>query len=141
MMRIQCEKCGANHRIAKEKIANRIVRVHCQRCGAEMVIVGPPARPPEGRPPVKSPDRRLHRHIQMEARKRRQTRRRAYLRTIGRGVASLFILLLVSLGSYLMATTPGIPKAYVVAFVALNGLFWGAFVARDRWTRNPDAHA
>lgn len=139
MMRIQCEKCGTNYRIAKEKIANRTVRVHCQRCRTEIVIVGPPTRPSEGRPPAKSPDRQLHRHIQLEARKRRQARRRTRFRMAGRGLASLFILLLVGLGSYLMATTPGIPKTYAVAFVALNGLFWGAFAARDRWNRNPDA--
>ncbi len=140
-MRIQCEKCGTNYRIAKEKIVNRTVRVHCQKCRTEMVVVGPPTRPSDSPPPAKSLDRPLNRHIQVEARRRRQTRRRTFFRTVGRGMASLLILLIVGLGSYFMATTPGIPKAYAVAFVALNGLFWGAFAARDRWSRNPDAHA
>ena len=147
-MKIQCEKCGTNYRVAKEKITNRTVRVHCQRCRTEMVIVGPPATLPGRRPAVKSPEnhppvrptnRQLSRHLQLEARRLRQDRRKAFFRIVGRGITSLFILLIVGLGSYFMATTPGIPKAYAVAFVAINGLFWGAFAARDRWSRNPDA--
>ena len=140
-MRIQCEKCGTNYRIAKEKITNRTVRVHCQKCRTEMVIVGPPTEPSDSRLPAKSPERPLNRHIQLEARRRRQTQRRTFFRIVGRGIASLFILLIVGLGSYFMATTPGIPKTYAAIFVALNGLFWGAFAARDRWNRNPDAPA
>lgn len=132
MMRIQCERCGTKYRVAKEKIANRTVRVRCQRCHGELVIIGPP---------IKQPNKRLTRHVQLEARRLRQTRRRSFFKTVGRGVAFLFILLLVGLGSYFMATTPGIPKAYAVAFIALNGLVWGAIVARGRWNRHPDAPA
>jgi predicted Zn finger-like uncharacterized protein len=149
MMKIQCEKCGTNYRVAKEKIANRTVRVHCQRCRTEMVIVGPPAsqpnsppaKPSGGRPPARPTNRQLNRHLKLEARRLRQGRRRTFFRMLGKGITSLFILLIVGLGSYFMATTPGIPKAYAVAFVAINGLFWGAFAARDRWNRNPDAPA
>ena len=143
-MKIQCEKCGTNYRVAKEKITNRTVRVHCQRCRTEMVIVGPPAPLPVRRLPARiqegrPPDRKLNRQLLVEARRLRQARRRVFLRTLGRGVVSVFVLLVVGLGSYLMATTPGIPRTYAVAFVAINGLFWGAFVARERWSRDPDA--
>ena len=132
MMRVQCEKCGTHYRVAQEKIADRIVRVRCQRCQTEMVIVGPPSEPP-ARPQAPQ--------VRLEARRRRQARRRSFFGVVGRGAVTLLVLLLVGLGSYFMTTTPGIPKLYAVAFIALNGVVWGAFAARDWWNRPTDAPA
>lgn len=128
-MRIECEKCGTHYRVAREKIVDRTVRVHCQRCRTEMVIVGPPSEPV----------RKLNPQVRMEARRRREDRRRSFLRSVGKALVTSLVLLLVGLGSYFMTTTPGIPKTYAVAFIALNGLVWGIFAAVGREGRPTDA--
>lgn len=121
VMRIQCEKCGAHYRVAEEKIADRTVRVRCQRCRTEMVIVGPPTR---------APARLLRPEVRLGAQKRRKLKRRSFLRVVGRSLMTFLVLVLVGLGSYFMTTTPGIPKVYALAFIALNGVVWGAYAAR-----------
>lgn len=136
VMRIQCEKCGTYYRVAQEKITDRTVHVRCQRCQTEMVIVGPPSELL-----VKPLAKSMAPQIRLGAQRRRQARRRSFFRGVGRSAVTLLVLLLVGLGSYFMTTTPGIPRVYAVAFIALNGVVWGAFAARAWWNQPTDAPA
>ena len=117
-MIIQCDKCGATYRVAKEKLVDRTLRMKCPGCKNKLVFVGPP------------PNKQLTRHIKLHAKRVRRERREAIFRKSGRGLAGIFILALVSLGTYFTATTPGIPTVYAIAFLGANCLVWGISAAR-----------
>lgn len=95
-----------------------------------MAIVGPPTVPPV---------RVLRPEVRLGAQKRRKLRRRSFLRAVGRSLMTLLVLTLVGLGSYFLTTTPGFPKVYALAFIALNGVVWGAYAAGEWWSRPTDA--